>query len=151
MPRALVSKTTRAPLLTNSWISTLRRFALGGACLTLVAGGAALPARAAVDPNDPNVVVRPITSLPIQDSFTYRDDFGDPRTGHTHQGNDLMVSKLRPLLAVTDATVRRIFVDNGTASQGNMLVLRDADGWEYAYLPHQKNHPRGGGGAGNPH
>ena len=30
--------------------------------------------------------------------------------------------------------MRRIFVDNGTATQGNMLVLRDAGGWEYWYL-----------------
>jgi hypothetical protein len=79
------------------------------------------------------VVVRRIT-VPVEGAFTYRDDFGEPRAGHTHQGNDLMVPKLRPLLAVTDATVRRIFVDNGTATQGNMLVLRDAEGWEYWYL-----------------
>ena len=107
---------------------------LGGACLALVAAAATtVPAAAAVDPNDPTVVVRRIT-VPVEGSFSYRDDFGEPRTGHTHQGNDLMVPKLRPLLAATDATVRRIFIDNGTASQGNMLVLRDADGWEYWYL-----------------
>ncbi|HEV7865349.1 MAG TPA: hypothetical protein VGR20_21815 [Acidimicrobiia bacterium] len=102
-------------------------------CLALFAGGAMLPAGAAVDPNDPTVVVRRI-AVPVEGSFSYGDDFGDPRTGHTHQGNDLMVPKLRPLLAVTDATVRRIFLDNGTASQGNMLVLRDSDGWEYWYI-----------------
>ncbi len=111
----------------------LRRLAIGGACLALIGHGATLPAGAAVDPNDPTVVVRRIT-VPVAGSFSYRDDFGDPRAGHTHQGNDLMVPKLRPLLAAADATVRRIFVDNGTASQGNMLVLRDADGWEYWYL-----------------
>jgi hypothetical protein len=121
-------------LLTNSWIAAFRRLAVGAALLALAAGGTTLPARAAVDPADPTVVIRRIASLPVQGSFTYRDDFGDPRTGHTHQGNDLMVGKLRPLLAVNDATVRRIFVDNGTATQGNMLVLRDGDGWEYWYL-----------------
>ncbi|MEA3214127.1 MAG: hypothetical protein QOJ19_283, partial [Acidimicrobiia bacterium] len=112
----------------NSWITLLRRVAIGSACVALAASGTTLPAGAAVDPGDPTVVVRRI-SVPIEGSFSYRDDFGDPRAGHTHQGNDLMVAKLRPLLAVTDATVRRVFVDNGTASQGNMLVLRDADGW----------------------
>ena len=50
------------------------------------------------------------------------------------EGNDLMTPKGRPLLAVRDATVRRVFVDNGTASQGNMLVLRDSEGWEYWYI-----------------
>ncbi|HEX6381925.1 MAG TPA: M23 family metallopeptidase [Acidimicrobiia bacterium] len=96
-------------------------------------GTLGLPARAAVDPNDPNVVVRRIT-VPIQGSFSYRDDFGDPRGSGVHEGNDLMVAKGRPLLAVVDATVRRIYVDNGTASQGNMLVLRDSEGWEYWYI-----------------
>jgi hypothetical protein len=120
-------------LLTNSWITRLRRLAVGGAFLALVASGTTPPARAAVDPNDPNVVVRRIT-VPIQGSFSYRDDFGDPRGSGIHEGNDLMVPKGRPLLAVVDATVRRIYVDNGTASQGNMLVLRDSEGWEYWYI-----------------
>src|SRR4051812_21433878 len=119
-----VSLAPQTSLITKSWIIPLALFA---AVATLP------PAGAAVDPNDPSVVVRRIT-VPVEGSFSYRDDFGDPRAGHTHQGNDLMVPKLRPLLAAADATVRRIFVDNGTATQGNMLVLRDADGWEYWYL-----------------
>ncbi|HVW35564.1 MAG TPA: M23 family metallopeptidase, partial [Acidimicrobiia bacterium] len=114
---------------------TTRNWIIGGlAALLLGAGPLPLPgARAAVDPADPDVVVRPI-AVPVQGSFTYRDDFGDGRAGHTHQGNDLMVAKGRPLLAARDATVRRVFIDNGTATQGNMLVLRDGDGWEYWYL-----------------
>jgi len=120
-------------MVTNFWMTTLRRLALGVATLALVASGTMPPAAAAVDPNDPTVVVRRIT-MPVEGSVSYRDDFGDPRAGHTHQGNDLMVAKGRPLLAAADATVRRIFVDNGTATQGNMLVLRDAEGWEYWYL-----------------
>ncbi|HZI37528.1 MAG TPA: M23 family metallopeptidase, partial [Acidimicrobiia bacterium] len=115
-------------------MTPIHRLALGIATLALVAHGATGPARAAVDPNDPTVVVRRIT-VPIQGSFSYRDDFGDPRgSGGTHEGNDLMTPKGRPLLAVTDATVRRIFIDNGIASQGNMLVLRDSEGWEYWYI-----------------
>ena len=114
-------------------MTPLRRLAVGGACLALVAGGTTPPARAAVDPDDPNVVVRRIT-VPIQGSFSDSDDFGDPRGSGIHEGNDLMAPKGRPLLAVVDATVRRIFVDNGTASQGNMLVLRDSEGWEYWYI-----------------
>jgi hypothetical protein len=85
-------------LVTKLWKTTLV-----GACLALLASGTTPPARAAVDPNDPNVVVRRIT-VPIQGSFTYQDDFGDPRSnGSVHEGNDLMVGKGRPLLAVTDA------------------------------------------------
>jgi hypothetical protein len=121
-------------MLTKTWMTPVHRLALGLATLALVAHGATGPARAAVDPNDPTVVVRRIT-VPIQGSFSYRDDFGDPRgNGGTHEGNDLMTPKGRPLLAVTDGTVRRIFIDNGIASQGNMLVLRDSEGWEYWYI-----------------
>ena len=133
MPLAPVSQSPETTVLTNSWISSLRRLAVAGACLALVASATTPPARAAVDPDDPDVVVRRIT-VPVQGSFSYHDDFGDPRGSGSHQGNDLMVAKGRPLLAAADATVRRIFVDNGTASQGNMLVLRDSEGWEYWYI-----------------
>src|SRR3954468_11198308 len=101
------SQGSETSLVTNSWITTLRRLVLGGATLALVASGTT-PAAAAVDPNDPTVVVRRIT-MPVEGSVSYHDDFGDPRTGHTHQGNDLMVAKGRPLLAAADGTVRRIF------------------------------------------
>jgi hypothetical protein len=122
-------------LITNTWITPIRRLALAAGCLALIAHGAlGLTARAAVDPAAPEVVVRKI-GLPVQGSFSYSDDFGDARgSGGTHQGNDLMTPKGRPLLAVADGTVRRVFIDNGTASQGNMLVLRDAEGWEYWYI-----------------
>jgi hypothetical protein len=120
-------------MVTNSWMMTIRRLALAGSALALITNGWGAPARAAVDPNDPNVVVRRIT-VPIQGSFSYSDDFGDARGTGTHQGNDLMVPKGRPLLAVTDGTVRRVFVDDGNASQGNMLVLRDSEGWDYWYI-----------------
>ena len=148
MPLAPVSQSPETSLLTNSWMTPLRRLAVGGAFLALVASGTTPPARAATDPDDPNVVVRRIT-VPVQGSFSYHDDFGDPRGSGTHEGNDLMVPKGRPLLAVVDATVRRIFVDNGTASQGNMLVLRDSEGWEYWYI-HINNDTPGTDDALNP-
>jgi len=148
MPLAPVSQSPETSLLTNSWMTPLRRLAVGGAFLALVASGTTPPARAATDPDDPNVVVRRIT-VPVQGSFSYHDDFGDPRGSGTHEGNDLMVPKGRPLLAVVDAAVRRIFVDNGTASQGNMLVLRDSEGWEYWYI-HINNDTPGTDDALNP-
>src|SRR4051812_1269952 len=105
MPLAPVSQSAETSLVTNSWIIPLRRLAVGGTCLALVASGTAPSARAAVDPNDPTVMVRRIT-VPVEGSFSYHDDFGDPRSsGTTHEGNDLMVAKGRPLLAATDGTV----------------------------------------------
>jgi peptidase M23-like protein len=114
-------------------------------CLATLALGAPSPARAAAD--DP-VVLRRIT-LPVEGAFTYSDDFGDPRSGgRTHQGNDLMVPKHRPLLAAADARVRRIHVDNGDG-EGNTLVLRDADGWDYVYI-HINNDTPGTDDGANP-
>ncbi|MGH9038084.1 MAG: hypothetical protein ACRD0O_20185 [Acidimicrobiia bacterium] len=115
------------------------------ALVTVVVAGDLLPAHGA-DPT--GVVIRKIV-LPIQGSFSYSDDFGDPRSGgRTHEGNDLMVPKLRPLLAAADARVRRISIDDG-ANEGNMLTLRDAEGWEYRYI-HINNDTPGTDDGANP-
>ena len=112
------------------------RFVLA-ACLSALVTGNLLPAHGA-DPVD--VVIRKIV-LPVQGSFSYSDDFGDPRSGgRTHEGNDLMVPKLRPLLAAADARVRRVNIDDG-ANEGNMLTLRDDDGWEYRYIHINNDNP----------
>jgi hypothetical protein len=120
------------------------RFVLAACLLALVTGNL-LPAHGA-DPVD--VVIRKIV-LPVQGSFSYSDDFGDPRSGgRTHEGNDLMVPKLRPLLAAADARVRRVNIDDG-ANEGNMLTLRDDDGWEYRYI-HINNDTPGTDDGANP-
>lgn len=77
----------------------------GGAARTVAAvtvaavlagtGAAGVPAAGAAA--DPDAVIRRIT-VPVEGRSTYGDDFGDPRSGgRTHQGNDLMVAKHRPL------------------------------------------------------
>src|SRR5687768_11042676 len=122
-----------------------KRLALVTAVSVLVANNL-LPARGA-DPTAP-VVIRKIT-IPVEGRFSYSDDFGDPRSGgRTHEGNDLMVPKLRPLLAAADARVRRITIDDG-ANEGNMLTLRDAEGWEYRYI-HINNDTPGTDDGANP-
>ncbi len=116
------------------------------AFVSVLVAGALLPAWAA-DPDAP-VVLRRI-HLPVEGSFSYSDDFHDPRSGgRLHQGNDLMTSKHRPLLAAADARVRRITIDDG-ANEGNMLALRDAEGWEYWYL-HINNDTPGTDDGANP-
>jgi murein DD-endopeptidase MepM/ murein hydrolase activator NlpD len=115
------------------------------ACLAALAVGALPPARAAAEDA---VVLRRIT-VPVEGNFSYGDDFGDPRSGgRTHQGNDLIAPKGRPLLAAADARVRRIHVDNGDG-EGNTLVLRDADGWDYVYI-HINNDTPGTDDGANP-
>jgi hypothetical protein len=61
----------------------------------------------------------------------FSDDFGAPRAGgRTHEGNDLMGSKMQHLLSAVDGTVTFARVE----ASGNMLTIRDADGWTYRYI-----------------
>jgi len=64
----------------------------------------------------------------------FRADFGAPRVGHTHQGNDLMGERMQPLLSTVDGTVTRLVNDRPGRTAGNYLVIEDAAGWEYRYL-----------------
>jgi hypothetical protein len=68
--------------------------------------------------------------FPVYGKVSYTDDFGAPRSQGAHQGNDIMGSKLMPLLAARDATVKWVRVED----RGNLLILRDADGWEFWYI-----------------
>ncbi|MDQ1439301.1 MAG: hypothetical protein QOK43_2930 [Acidimicrobiaceae bacterium] len=71
--------------------------------------------------------------FPVEGAVSFSDDFGAPRVGHTHEGNDLMGKKLQHLLATTDGTVTYAKTDT-TGTSGNMLTIRDADGWSYRYM-----------------
>jgi len=108
--------------------TTARRWLPLAATLGLLT--AVLPARPAAA-----AVVRPI-HFPVEGSVNYRDDFGEPRAGHTHQGNDLMGYKLQRLLAAHDAVVSYVKTDGAgaDANGGNMLILRDSEGWQYWYI-----------------
>jgi hypothetical protein len=98
---------------------------------------------------EPDVVLRAIT-IPVEGKFSYSDDFGAPRPGgRKHQGNDLMAPKLRPLLAAADGKVSILKVDTGTGLSGNMLVIKDEDGWTYWYM-HINNDTPGTDDGANP-
>ena len=72
--------------------------------------------------------------FPVEGPVRFTNDFGAPRSGgRQHKGNDLMGSKMQKLLATRDGIVTFVRHDTSTNS-GNMLVLRDADGWEYWYM-----------------
>ncbi len=72
--------------------------------------------------------------FPIEGSVRYRDDFGATRSGgRQHKGNDLFAAKMQRILAARTGIVT--FVRHDTSSNaGNMLVLRDPEGWEYWYM-----------------
>ncbi len=72
--------------------------------------------------------------FPVEGPVRFSNDFGAPRSGgRQHKGNDLMGTRLQKLLAARDGVVTFVRHDTSTNS-GNMLVLRDAEGWEYWYM-----------------
>jgi hypothetical protein len=88
--------------------------------------------------------VRPIV-FPVEGKVSYTDSFGAPRSGHTHEGQDLMGTKLQHLLAAATGTVSYVKIDPA----GNMFVIKDAQGWEYWYL-HVNNDSPGTDDGANP-
>lgn len=77
-------------------------------------------------------VIRSIV-FPVQGGATFSNDFGEPRVGgRTHEGNDLMAEKMRPLLAAVDGTINFLTVNEAT--WGWSLTIVDSEGYEYNYL-----------------
>jgi len=101
--------------------------------LTLFAIGAGLLAPSFVSAAE--MEMRDII-FPVLRGASYRNDWGAPRVGHTHQGNDLFAPKMRPLVAAVNGTVN--FVPYPQPSYGYMISITDADGFEYWYL-HMNN------------
>lgn len=69
--------------------------------------------------------------FPVVGTTTYTDDFGQARTGGTHQGNDLLAQKRAPAVAVESGTVG---FWTTSASAGCMLYLRGDSGTSYQYI-----------------
>ncbi len=91
----------------------------------------ALPVKAAGE-------LRPIV-FPTIGKVSYYDDFGAPRSGHSHEGNDIMGKKLYPLVAAVDGTIR--WVQYPQPSWGYAINIRDAEGYEYWYLHVNNDNP----------
>jgi murein DD-endopeptidase MepM/ murein hydrolase activator NlpD len=68
-------------------------------------------------------------TFPVMGSVQYSNDWGNARSGHVHQGNDLMGTKLQPELAAENGVIRWVRDDGG-----NMLSLRGDSGWQYWYI-----------------
>jgi hypothetical protein len=111
----------------------------------LAAGLVLLPA----SPAAAEEVVYRRLAFPVDGSIRYSNDWGNARSGgRTHQGTDLMGTKLTPLVAVVDGTVRMARPENG-GNSGNMLTIQDAEGWQYWYL-HVNNDTPGTDDGANP-
>ncbi len=85
-------------------------------------------------------------TFPVIGNVSYSDDFGAPRTGHTHEGNDLIGSKGQPLVSTVDGTIR--YVAWPQPSYGYYVTVTDKDGYRYNYLHINNDHPGTDDGAG---
>jgi hypothetical protein len=73
----------------------------------------------------------PTLIFPVAGPTTYTDDFGQPRPGGPHQGNDLLATKKTPVVAVEAG---KIEFWTTSASAGCMLYLYGASGTMYEYI-----------------
>ena len=73
----------------------------------------------------------PTLVFPVAGPTTYVDDFGQPRPGGLHQGNDLMAAKKTPVVAVEPGKVK---FWTTSASAGCMLYLYGDSGTTYLYI-----------------
>jgi hypothetical protein len=70
--------------------------------------------------------------FPVVGATSFRDDFGDPRVGHTHQGNDIFGVKGLPLVATVDGVVE--WVTTPRTGRGLQFSIKDSDGYSYWYI-----------------
>ncbi len=86
--------------------------------------------------------------FPVIGPTSYSNDFGAPRVGHTHEGNDIFAPKHTPLVAAADGRIQ--YITWPEASYGYFISLQGDDGYEYWYIHVNNDNPgtdddRGGG------
>jgi peptidoglycan LD-endopeptidase LytH len=71
--------------------------------------------------------------VPVADPRQLRDDFGDARTGHSHEALDILAPRGSPVLAVDDGVVQKLF----TSVRGGLTVYHfDPEGAYSYYYAH---------------
>jgi len=98
---------------------------MGRRVLLLVCGALVLAAPAVSAPKVPPLL------FPVAGPTTYADDFGQPRPGGVHEGNDLLATKKTPALAVESGKVE---FWTTSANAGCMLYLHGDSGTMYEYI-----------------
>jgi peptidoglycan LD-endopeptidase LytH len=78
---------------------------------------------------------------PVAGPTSFTDTYGAPRSGHTHQGVDMMGAYGTPLVAIVSGTITYAAYDG---SGGNMIFLSGDDGNAYWYMHNQENLVSGG-------
>lgn len=70
-------------------------------------------------------------AFPVRGAHTYGDGFGAGRTGHTHEGVDVLAAEGTPIVSPTAGTIR--FTDYQASAAGEYVVERLADGRDVFY------------------
>jgi hypothetical protein len=73
----------------------------------------------------------PTLIFPVAGAASYIDDFGQPRAGGSHQGNDMMAAKKTPVVAAESGKIK---FWTTSASAGCMLYLYGDSGTMYEYI-----------------
>ena len=97
----------------------------------LVSLALALAAGASAANPAPKKTGVPTLLFPVAGAATYTDDFGEPRGGLKHEGNDLMAAKRTPAIAVENGKVK---FWTTSANAGCMLYLYGDSGTTYLYI-----------------
>jgi murein DD-endopeptidase MepM/ murein hydrolase activator NlpD len=74
-----------------------------------------------------------LSVFPVAGTYTYTDDFGQPRHQGRHEGNDIMADRGTPLLAVDDASVVRLSRTETGLGGISIWLERAGDGTQYYY------------------
>jgi murein DD-endopeptidase MepM/ murein hydrolase activator NlpD len=89
-------------------------------------------------PTDPTTTTTPAPPgsmiFPVAGAHTFGDGFGAARSGHTHQGQDIMAACGTPLVAVSRAKVKWVSFQGAA---GNYVVIRNKklhQDYMYAHL-----------------
>lgn len=77
--------------------------------------------------------------FPTEITATLTDSFGDARSGHLHEGVDIMGVKMMPLYSAINGRVHDVEIPE--ASWGYAITLEDADGYTYHYLHVNNDNP----------
>ena len=75
-------------------------------------------------------------ACPVGGAVSFVDSWGDPRSGHTHQGVDMMAAYGTPVMAITSGVIT---LSSYGSSSGNWIILSGSDGNAYWYMHNDQN------------
>ncbi len=82
--------------------------------------------------------------FPVDGEVAYEDTFGAPRSGHTHEGQDIFAAKGTPVVAAADGTVRLVNWSRASPPSRDRccsVVIDHDDGWQSRYLHLDNDRP----------